>query len=173
MSPARSASGPAVVSTAAAALACCLVLAVTGCASAHPKHAQHQGDQNIRALARAYLAIAEPANHRLDVEVDAYVDARHHDLAAAASALRAQAATERQFDKELARIGFPPRIAATARALIRVNEIRATMAGREAKAASIRDLLSSASAHKMADAQVESQVRVIRSELGLPPPETS
>jgi hypothetical protein len=173
MSLARSASAPAVVSTAAATLACCLALAVTGCASAQTKHAQHPGDQNIRALARAYVAIAEPANHRLDVEVDRYDDVRHHDLAAAASALRAQAATERQFDKDLARIGFPPRIAATARALIRVNEIRARLAVREAKATSIPGLLSFTGAHNMANAQVEAQVRVIRSQLGLPPPGTS
>ncbi|HEX5188998.1 MAG TPA: hypothetical protein VFW16_05635 [Streptosporangiaceae bacterium] len=173
MSLARSASAPAALSTAAATLACCLVLAVTGCASAQTKHAQHPGDQNIRALARAYVAIAEPANHRLDVEVDRYDDERHHDLGAAASALRAQAATERQFDRDLARIGFPPRIAATARALIRVNEVRARLAWREAKATSIRELLSFTSAHKMADAQVEAEVRVIRSQLGLPPPPTS
>lgn len=169
MSPARSATSPAVVST-ATALAGCLMFMVAGCASAQ---APHRPPRDTKALARAYLAIAEPANHRLDVEVDAYDDAAHHDLAAAASALRAQAATERQFDRELARIGFPPRVAATARALIRVNEIRARLATREANAASIPQLLTFTGAHKVADAQVEAQVRVIRSQLGLPPPETS
>jgi hypothetical protein len=143
---------------------------VAGCASAQ---APHRPPRDTKALARAYLAIAEPANHRLDVEVDAYDDAAHHDLAAAASALRAQAATERQFDRELARIGFPPRVAATARALIRVNEIRARLATREANAASIPQLLTFTGAHTVADAQVEAQVRIIRSQLGLPPPETS
>jgi hypothetical protein len=166
------------------ALTGCALLAVAGCAGssfggghtpgAHPaKQAQHRAGRDIRALAKAYLAIAEPANNKLDVEVDKYDDERHHELAAAASALRAQAATERQFDADLAKIGFPPPIAATARALIRVNEIRAAMAERAAKARSIRELLSFSSAHKLADAQVEAQVRVIRSQLGLPPPETS
>ncbi|MGN6681377.1 MAG: hypothetical protein ACTHKL_26725 [Streptosporangiaceae bacterium] len=185
MSPARSARAPATVST-ALALACCVLLAITACASGHPagrahdgKHAQHGNNrnlgthQNLRALAKAYLAIAEPANHRLDAEVDKYEDERHHDLAAAESALRAQASTERQFDRNLAKIGFPPPIAATARALIGVNEIRATMAEREAMAGSIPELLSFDRQHKMADAQVEAQVRVIRAQLGLPAPGTS
>ncbi len=113
------------------------------------------------------------ANHRLDIEVDKYNDERRHDLAAAESALRAQAATERQFDRNLAAIGFPPPIAATASALIRVNEIRAKLAEREARAGSISELMSFTSAHKLADAQVEAQVKVIRAQLGLPPPESS
>jgi len=174
---------PTVVST-ALALSCCLMLAIAGCASGTSasgaaggthaaKHAHRETDRNITALAKAYLAIAEPANHRLDVEVDKYEDERHHDLAAAEAALRAQAEIERQFDRNLAKIAFPPPIAATARALIRVNETRAAMAGREAMAGSIPELLSFGSQHKMADAQVEAQVRVIRAKLGLPPPATS
>jgi hypothetical protein len=191
MSPARSARAPTAVST-ALALACCVLLAISACASAHPaggaheaKHAQHGDSRNLaahrnlgthgdlKALAKAYLAIAEPANHRLDAEVNKYEAERHHDLAAAESALRAQASTERQFDRNLAKIGFPPSIAATARALIGINQIRAGMAEREAKAGSIQELLSYGTQHKMADAQVEAQVRVIRAQLGLPPPETS
>jgi hypothetical protein len=183
MSPARSVPAPAALST-AVALACCLILAIAGCASGHAaseaaggthnaQHAHREAGRDLRALAKAYVEIAEPANHRLDVEVDKYEDERHHDLAAAESALRAQAATERQFDRNLAKIGFPPAIAATARALIGVNEIRARMADREAKARSISDLLSFDSQHKLADAQVEAQVKVIRAQLGLPPPETS
>jgi hypothetical protein len=136
------------------------------------KHAQHRTSRNIKALGKQYLAIAGPANHRLDVEVSKYEDERHHDLAAAESALRAQAATERKFDRDLAKIRFPPQIATTARALITVNEIRARLAEREAKAGSIAELLSFDSQHKLADTQVEAQVRVIRAQLGLPPPET-
>jgi hypothetical protein len=185
MSPARSARAPAAVST-ALALACCVLLAITACASGHAaggahdaKHAQHGSNRNLgthrnlKALAKAYLAIAEPANHRLDAEVGKYENERHHDLAAAESALRAQALTERQFDRNLAKIGFPPSIAATARALIGMNEIRASMAEREAAAGSIPELLSFGRQHKMADAQVEAQVRVLRAQLGLPPPATS
>jgi hypothetical protein len=182
MSPARSAPGPTVVGT-ALALICCVILGIGGCTSGHSppgksagaheaKHAQQGTSRNLRALGKQYLAIAGPANHRLDVEVGQYEDERHHDLAAAESALRAQAATEREFDRGLAKIRFPRQIAMTARALIAVNEIRARMAEREAKAGSIAALLSFDSQHKLADAQVEAQVRVIRAQLGLPPPET-
>jgi hypothetical protein len=183
MSPSRSAPAPTVVSI-ALALGCFLMLAISGCVSgtsasgaaggAHAaKHAHHGTNRNLKALAKAYLAIAEPANHRLDIEVDKYQDERRHHLAAAESALRAQAATERQFDRDLAKIKFPPPIAATARALIAVNKIRASMAEREAMARSISELLSFDSEHKLADAEIEAQVRVIRSQLRLPPPETS
>ncbi len=168
MPPARSLMAAAIAKI-VLALAACLMLAVAGCAAGS---AANPGTRpsSTRALAKAYLKIAEPANHRLDVEVDKYDDQRHHDLAAAESALRAQAATERQFDQNLAAIGFPPPIAATARALIRVNEIRARLAERQARAGSISELLSFTGARKLADAQVEAQVKVIRAQLGLPPP---
>jgi hypothetical protein len=170
MSPAKSAR-----SASPAGLVSCLVLglvlAAVGCASAHP--AQHRSQHSVRALAAEYLAIARPANHRLDVAVEAYAEHAHHDLAAAEAALRSEAATERQFDRQLAAIRFPPAIAATSSALIRVNEIRASMTEQQARARSIPALLSFAAAHKMADAQVEAQVKVIRAQLGLPPPSTN
>lgn len=151
-----------------------LCLAATACTSArHGPSAQHNARPSLRALAAEYLAIARPANHRLDVAVEAYAHHAHHNLAAAETALRAQAATERWFDDRLARIKFPPAIAVTARALIRVNEIRAAMTDRQARSASIPALLSLSRDHKAADAQVEAQVRAIRAELGLPPPLSS
>ena len=148
-----------------------LIVAAAGCASAHPT--RHRPQQSVRALAAEYLAIARPANHRLDVAVEAYADHAHHNLAAAERALRFEASTERMFDRQLAAITFPPAIAATSSALIRVNEIRARMTERQARARSIPALLSFAADHKMADAQVEAQVRVIRAQLGLPPPSNS
>jgi hypothetical protein len=152
-----------------------LVLASGGCASAQrsAQHTGHQSTQSVRALAAEYMAIARPANHRLDVAVEAFADHAHHDLAAAEAALRLEAATERRFDRQLAAITFPPAIASTASALIRVNEIRARLTEKQARARSIPALLAFADDHKMADAQVEAQVRAIRAQLGLPPPETS
>jgi DUF1365 family protein len=154
-----------------------LGLGVTGCSTAHQVRtahtAHHRTDRTLRALAADYLAVAGPANHRLDVAVDAYADDAHHDLAAAQAALRAQAATERQFDRQLATIPFPPATAVTARALIRVNEIRAALAERQASARSIPALLAFTAEHKDADSQVEAQVRVLRAQLGLPPPDDS
>ena len=53
---------------------------------------------------RSYLAIALPANRRLDEDFDG-LDDNHNDLAAAEAALRDAAATERQFDRLLLALG--------------------------------------------------------------------
>jgi len=154
------------------------LLAAGSCASSAPARSTSPTSSasesvSIRSLAARYLAVAEPANHRLDVEVDAYADSARHSLAAAENALRAEAATEHEFDRQLAAISFPPAIEATAEALIRVNEIRAGLTLKQAAARSIPALLSFTGAHNAADAELEAQVRFIRSELGLPPPATS
>jgi hypothetical protein len=93
-----------------------LVPMAGGCATVHlpgsaarsmpPAAGARRGGE--RALAAAYLAIAQPANRRLDAEVNGFTDHQHQDLAAAEAALRAEAATERRFDRLLARIPFPP-----------------------------------------------------------------
>jgi hypothetical protein len=161
------------------AAACCAVVAAASCASGTAPArsvsptSSASDSVGLRSLGARYLAIAEPANHRLDVEVDAYADNARHNLAAAENALRAQAATERTFDRQLAAISFPSAIEVTAHALIRVNEIRARLTLKQAAAHSIPVLLSLTATHNAANAQVEAQVRVIRSELGLPPPAAS
>lgn len=126
-----------------------------------------------KALAARYLAIAKPANRRLDADVDAVADHVPGNLAAAESALRAEAATERRFDRLLGGIPFPARIAAIAGALVLANQRRADLVSRQARASSITRLLSFAGRHTAADAAVEAQVRRIRRALGLPPPATS
>jgi hypothetical protein len=161
-----------------AAVASCLAIAAAGCSSGAPARSRSptssaSENASIRSLGARYLAIAEPANHRLDVEVAAYAHNAHHNLAAAEQALRAEAATEHNFDQQLAAISFPPAIEATAHALIRVNEIRVKLTLKQAAAHSIPALLSFTATHNAADAELEAQVRFIRSELGLPPPETS
>ena len=128
---------------------------------------------SIRRLAADYLAIARPANHRLDVEVDGFKDHSRDDLAEAAANLRAEAATELHFDRQLSRIPFPAAIAAIARALVRANQSRIALTRREARSASLARLRSFASTHKAADAAVEVQARAIRKALSLPPPSTS
>ena len=125
------------------------------------------------ALAHRYLAIATPANHRLDHEVDRFADHQRSDLAAAQADLRAEAATERRFDRQLAGIPFPHGIAVMARALIRANRSRAALTDREARSASLAELHSYAARHRAADASVEFGVRLIRQALSLPPPSDS
>jgi hypothetical protein len=127
----------------------------------------------IRALAARYLAIARPANRRLDVEVDGFKDHRRDGLAKASADLRAEAATERHFDRQLARIRFPAAIEAIARALTRANRSRIALTRREARSASLAELNTFTRRHKAADAAVETPVKELRKALGLPPPETS
>lgn len=127
----------------------------------------------LKALGARYVTIAVPANRRLDHEVDGFADNQRDDLAAAEAALRAQAATERWFDRHLAEIPFPPGIAGMASALIRVNQSRAALADREAQATSLAGLRSFAAQHAAADAATEFGVRLIRQALDLPPPSTS
>lgn len=149
------------------AAAACLA-AVAGCASSGPAH--HGASPGLSA---AYLRIALPANHKLDTAESGYARNCRIDLAAAEAALRAQAAIERGFDRQLSAIQFTPAIEATASALIQVNQVRIALTLRQAGARSIRSLLAFTGAHKAADAEVEAQVKVIRAQLGLPPPESS
>src|SRR6266571_2604682 len=158
------------------------VIAAAGCSSSHPAGApgSHRpasarpspagalAPASIRALAARYLAIARPANHRLDEAVDGFEDHRRDDLAKAGTDLRAQAATERWFDRQLARIRFPAEIEAMARELIRANRHRIALTRREARSASLAGLRAFTRRHRAADAAVEVPVRALRKALGLP-----
>jgi hypothetical protein len=172
---------PRMASTWAAVILLVLVPLAGGCSTAHqPGRAgpgrppgSTAGRGGLRALASAYLAIAEPANRRLDTEVDGFTDHEHHDLAAAEAALRGEAATERRFDRLLREIQFPPPIATTARALIRANQRPAALTDEQARSSSVARLVSFTGRHRAADAAVEAQVRILRRALRLPPPESS
>jgi hypothetical protein len=96
----------------------------------------------MKTLAAAYLAIARPANRRLDTENDGFSDDERSDMATAESDLRAEAATERRFDRQLSKIGFPPQMAVSVRALIQANARRITLTLRQARSSSITELLS-------------------------------
>ena len=156
-----------------------LSLLAAGCTlSDHPpgtgRQAPHQAPHQVSSAAAAeYLAAAGPANRRLDAEVNSYADHEHGNLAAAEAALRAEAATERWFDRRLLKIPLPPPAAATARALVQANERRAELAVRQAGSPSLAALQSFTRRHQSADAAVEAQVKAIRRALGLPPPTTS
>ena len=148
-----------------------LLLGLAGCASiTSPRPAASPG---LPALAAAYLAIARPANHRLDHAVDGFGDSSRDDLTAARADLRAEVAAEHWFDGRLLRIPFPVPVEAVARAMVAANVQRIALTEREARSASLAALGSFAARHRAADAQVEIFVRAIRRLLHLPPPVTS
>jgi hypothetical protein len=169
-----------------AALLGLIGLAAAGCASSHSANpaAQPTGQgtarassgassSSVRAAAAEYLAIAKSANHRLDKETGAYAKDVHRNLAAAKSDLLAEAATELWFDQHLTKIPLPPPIAATARAMIRANRHRILLTVQQAASMTLAEMASFTSRHKAADTAVEAQSRIIRSQLGLPPPPVS
>ena len=167
------------------AAACCLAVLAAGCGISHPASPARPPAQQgstaattesraaLRALARRYLAIARPANRQLDRENDGYTGAEHDSLARAATDLRSETATERHFDQQLLTLPFPSPLAAAARALVRANQSRIGLTTRQARATSLGRLRALNHQHRAADAAVETQVRLIRGDLRLPPPATS
>jgi hypothetical protein len=125
-----------------------------------------------KAAARSYLAIARPANRRLETDFDGLDDHRG-DLAAARADLRDAAATERQFDRRLLALKLPAATETLGRLLVTANEARARLTTAAAASTSLSQLHRYEPRLTAANRPVEEAVRVIRSQLGLPPPETS
>ena len=163
----------------------CAALLAAGCsgagrtAAAAPAHAsqaapagQAISPAQRKVAARSYLAIALPANRRLDTDFDGLKDHRG-DLTAARADLRDAAATEREFDRRLLALKLPPATAAVARQLVTVNEARARLTTAAAASTSLSQLHRYQPRLTAANEPVEDAVRVIRRQLGLPPPETS
>ena len=125
-----------------------------------------------KMAARSYLAIALPANRRLETDFDGLDDHRG-DLAAAQADLRDAAATERQFDRRLLALKLPAATETVARLLVTANEARVRLTTAAAASTSLSQLHRYEPRLTAANQPVEEAVRVIRSQLSLPPPETS
>lgn len=119
------------------------------------------------------MTIATPANQRLDTDFDGMAAGDDNVLEAARADLADAAATERRFDAQL--LGLPLRdsVRATAGALVAANESRAALTSRAAAAPTLTVLHGYDADLAAANAAVEQQVRAIRSQLGLPPPDTT
>ena len=126
-----------------------------------------------RALAARYLVIAQAGNVHLDRDFDSLEGPDRNDLARARADLRDAAATERLFDQRLLGIPFPPAIENVARALYRINQVRADLTYGASFASTLAFLHSYEPPLDAANVPVERLVRTIRRQLGLPPPDTS
>jgi hypothetical protein len=113
-----------------------------------------------------------PANAKLDAAFDALEDADHDRLTAAQHDLQSIAATERDFDRQLSALGLPPAMSSIANALVAVNEQRASLTDQAAAAPTLAQLHTFDDRLEAANDPVEDQVRALRSQLGLPPPDT-
>jgi hypothetical protein len=126
-----------------------------------------------RALAARYVAIAKAGNARLEIEFDRLHERDRGHLAAAHHDLRDVAATERRFDQRLLGIAFPAGTERIARFLYWVNQTRASMTIGAASSRSLTELHADEQRLKAANVPVEQAVAIVRSQLGLPPPESS
>jgi hypothetical protein len=173
------------VRRAVAALAACGVLLVAGCSAiggsgsgtpaapvSRTPAAQAGGRSERAALTRAYLTIAASGNRHLQTDFDGLA-ADHGNLAAARAYLRDAASTERLFDRRLLRLPLTAPMTVVARLLVAANEARARLTAQAAGSTSFAQLRGYERRLTAANAPVEDGVRVIRSMLGLPPPETS
>src|SRR5215468_10502551 len=170
----------------AAAMAAAVAVAAAGCTGvpaksaslgrAAPSHSATAGlavGAQRTALAARYLAIAKAGNKRLEAEFGRLHQADRKRLAAARRDLREIAATERLFDRRLLRIPFPAASERIARFLNWVNQARASMTAAAASSPSLARLRADERRLAEANKPVEQAVAIIRSQLGLPPPETS
>ena len=140
-------------------------------AATHPAAAA--ASPGRRVAAARYLAIAQAGNRRLEVDFDRLAGRDRGRLTAAEADLRDAAATEHLFDRRLLAIVFPAATEPIARLLFRVNQSRASLTIAAAASVSLRQLDSFERRLRAANEPVEEAVRVIRSQLGLPPPQTS
>jgi len=150
----------------------CAGLLATGCASARPAAVPAAG-QAQRKIAAGYMAIARPANRRLEADLEGVEHRDRNHLAAAKADLRDAAATERLFDRQLLAMKLPPATEAVARLLVASNQARAKLTQKAAASTSLRQLRRYERRLEEANQPVEEAVRVIRRQLGLPPPATS
>lgn len=120
-------------------------------------------------LTKRFLAIMVPARQQLSADQAAYTAAeRRRNLAAAQSALTAEVTSEHTFDTSLVGVTFPPAVAATAKALIRANEARATLTAKQAQLTSLVQLRSFNRRVVLAGVAVEKDVKLIRKALASP-----
>jgi CRP-like cAMP-binding protein len=150
----------------------CAGLLATGCASARPTAGPATG-QAQRKIAAGYMAIARPANRRLETDLEGIEHRDRNHLAAAKADLRDAAATERLFDRQLLAMRLPPATEAVARLLVASNETRAKLTSKASASTSLRQLHRYERRLEEANQPVEQAVRTIRRQLGLPPPATS
>jgi len=125
------------------------------------------------AAAARYLAIADAGNRRLDTDFDRLTGPDRGSLPAARADLRDAAATERRFDRSLPAIALPSATEAVAHTLFTVNEARAALTTEAASSTGLPQLHVYEQRLSAANRPVEQAVTTIRSQLGLPPPDTS
>jgi hypothetical protein len=143
-------------------------LAADGCEPTLTPAMQQCTTQPI--LASQYLAVITPATQQLNTDVAAYAASEGDHLAVAEAALKAEVTSERALDASLTAFAFPPAIAPLARALISANQARATLTAEQARSSSLSRMRSFNHQVQLADAAVQTQMRLVRNAVDTPLP---
>jgi hypothetical protein len=144
---------------------------LTGCAASSPDSVV--GATHGHTPASQYLAIATTGNDRLETDIDGLTGRDRDRLSASVVDLRDASVTEKVFDRALLVIALPPAIERIAERLYSVNQSRAKLTTQAALARNLGELHHYEAQISVANASVETQVRLIRRALDLPPPMTS
>jgi len=120
-------------------------------------------------LSSNYAALAAPADQALAAQIDAYNKDLGHNLTAAKSDLMNEAQTEASFDDQLSAVGFPAAAETAEGALLQADQARTKLIEMQAHASSFAQMQSLNSRVQAANAAVETQVKLIRQDLHLPP----
>ena len=117
-----------------------------------------------------YLAVITPATQQLNTDAAAYAASEGDHLAVAEAALTAEVTSERALDANLTAFAFPPAIKPLARALISANQARATLTAEQARSSSLSRMRSFDHQVQLADAAVQTQMRLVRNAVDTPLP---
>jgi hypothetical protein len=120
-----------------------------------------------------YLAILTPASRQINADMAAYTASeRHHLLTTAEAALTAEVASEGVFDTSLAGIEFPPAIAPMAKALVQAYQALAKLTADQARSSTLTQLTSFSHRVQVADAAVQTEMKLVLKALHSPPQES-
>jgi hypothetical protein len=120
-------------------------------------------------IASLYSNLAGPADRALAPEIQAYAVNRQHNLAAAKLDLSNEVKAETSFDNQLGEITFPPAADPHADTLTALDAKRISLIRLQLKATSLRKLRALDGRVEAASAAVDSQVKIMRADLDLPP----
>jgi hypothetical protein len=123
----------------------------------------------VQMLTSEYLAIEHPASQQLTADVSAYTANERDNLAAAKAALAAEVTAERTFDTSMANFPFPPSVVPTAKAMVQADQALASLTARQAGSSSLTRVRSFDHRVRVATAAVETEMKLLRKALSVPP----
>jgi hypothetical protein len=140
------------------------VLVVAGLMYARGSTARHNAEviANAKLVTSQFMKIWLPARQKLKADQVAYNRNQRRNLAAAESALMAEATSERAFGTDLAEIVFPDAVATAAAALVTDNQARANLTAEQARSSSVTQLRSFNGRVDAATAAVQKEIKFIR-----------